>query len=415
MSAHAATASPIPASSEFASGSMPKRHQRLLRHVLNLDDFEATVRTRLPRAVYGYVSGGAESGEAYRNNREAFQAWHLVTRILRDVSQRSQAVTLFGRRYASPFAIAPMGASAVVGYDADNRMARAAREANIPFILSANSITPMEELARHNPGAWFAAYQQPDATNIHEMCERVAAAGLEVFMLTVDVPVGSNRENNIRTGYTMPLRPTPRLAYDGLTHPRWLASTAARTILRRGIPSISNIGPRDHPTIFSRKLGAVTGHAAFSWEQAELIRKHWRGPFVIKGILSKEDARIARQTGIDGVVVSNHGGRQLDTAASPMEVLADVKSESGDMTVFVDSGFRRGTDILKALALGADCVLLGRPFLFAAALAGEAGVEHAIKLLRKEIDTDLALLGVADVDEVTPEILLPVGVGRHAG
>ena len=414
MSAHAATANPFPVSSEFASGTSPSRRRRLLRHVLNLDGFEAAVRRRLPRAVYGYVSGGAESGIAYRNNREAFLAWHLVTRILRDVSRRSQAVTLFGRRYASPFAIAPMGASAVVGYDADNRMARAARAANVPFILSANSITPMEELARHNPDAWFAAYQQPDATDIAEMCERVAAAGLGVFMLTVDVPVGSNRENNIRTGYTMPLRVSPRLAFDGLTHPRWLAATAARTVLRRGIPAISNIGPRDHPTIFSRKLGGVTGHAAFSWRQAELIRRHWRGPFVLKGILSKEDARIARESGIDGIVVSNHGGRQLDSAASPMEVLADVKAESGGMTVFADSGFRRGTDVLKALALGADCVLLGRPFLFAAALAGEAGVEHAIRLLHKEIDTDMALLGLADIAETGPEILLPVRGGRHA-
>ena len=404
MSSHAAAADAVPLPSDAASRARPQRHRRLLRQVLNLDDFERLVRPRLPRAVYGYVSGGAESGAAYRNNRDVFANWHLVPRILRDVSRRDQSV--FGHRYASPFAVAPMGASAVVGYDADNRMAAAARDANIPFILSANSITPMEEIGRTNPQSWFAAYQQPDARNIQDMCERVAAAGLRVFVLTVDVPVGSNRENNIRSGYTMPLRLTPRLALDGVLHPRWSAATAARTLLRRGIPSISNIEPRDHPTIFSRKLSAVTGHAAFSWQQAELIRRHWRGPFVLKGILSREDARIARDTGADGIVVSNHGGRQLDTAASPMEVLSGIKADSGGMTVLADSGFRRGTDVLKGLALGADAVLVGRPFLFAAALAGADGVAHAIRLLSKEIDVDLALLGLTGLGGVSPDIMI---------
>ncbi len=415
MSSHAATAGTVPATagpvpaqvpSEAGARARPQRHRRLLRHVLNLDDFERLVRGRLPRAVYGYVSGGAESGAAYRNNRDVFANWHLVTRILRDVSRRDQGVTLFGHRYAAPFAVAPMGASAVVGFDADNRMARAARDANVPFILSANSITPMEEIGRTNPQSWFAAYQQPDARNIQEMCERVAAAGLKVFVLTVDVPVGSNRENNIRSGYTMPLRIGPRLVVDGALHPRWTAATAMRTLLRRGIPSISNIDPRNHPTIFSRTLGAVTGHAAFSWQQAELIRRYWQGPFVLKGILSREDARIARESGSDGIVVSNHGGRQLDTAASPMEVLAGIKAEAGGMTVLADSGFRRGTDVLKGLALGADAVLVGRPFLFAAALAGADGVAHAIRLLSKEIDVDLALLGLTGIGQVSPDIMI---------
>lgn len=410
MAAPADTTRVISPNSPSARDDRPT-NRRLLNQVLNLDDFESLVRRRLPRAIYGYVAGGAESGAACRNNRDVFAQWRLVTRVLRDVSTRDQAVTLFGRRYAAPFAIAPMGASAVVGYDADNRMARAARAANVPFVLSANSITPMEEIASQNPDAWFAAYQQPDAQNIQEMCARVEAAGVTVFMLTVDVPVGSNRENNIRSGYTMPLRLTPRLTLDGLAHPRWLAATAMRTIVKRGMPTIANIGPRNHPTIFSRTLGGVTGHASFSWQQAELIRRHWPGRFVLKGLLSQHDARIARESGIDGIVVSNHGGRQLDTAAAPIEVLADIKAESGDMTIFIDSGFRRGTDVLKALALGADCVLVGRPFLFAAALAGQVGVEHAIRLLMKEIDIDLALLGLSGIGDVSPDILLSKDTG----
>ncbi len=357
------------------------------------------------RAVHGYVAGGAQSGEAVEHNRRAFLKYRFLPRILRDVETRSQETVLFGRRWSAPFIIAPMGAAAVLTYDADNRLARVARRAEIPYVLSGNSITPLEEVAQTNPHSWFAAYQQPDPTNIRDMCERVAAAGYDVFMLTVDNPVNSNRENNVRTGYTMPLRISPRLAVDAITHPRWLWSSFARTLANRGVPVISNADPHDRPTIFSRKLGGVTGHASFSWSQAELVRRHWRGRFVLKGVLAPEDARIARESGVDGIVVSNHGGRQLDGAVSPVDVLPDIRAEAGEMTVLADSGFRRGSDVLKALALGAHGVMIGRPFLFAAALAGEAGVLHAIALLRREIDIDMALLGVTRIADVDGALL----------
>ncbi len=389
------------------SGRLSWRERRLLRQALDLDDFQRLATPYLPRAVFGYVANGSEAGAALEHNRAAFQDWHMVTRVLRDVSKRSQETTLFGRRYAAPFGIAPMGAAAVASFDGDNRMARAARKANIPFVLSANSITPMEELVRSNPGAWFAAYQSPETSKIERMIERVASTGMEVFVLTVDVPVGSNRVKDTRTGYSMPLRPTPRLSWDGLTHPRWLAGTAARTLLRRGLPAISNVEADERYNIFSRRIARVTGHSSFSWKQVELIRRLWKGPFVIKGLLSGEDARVARESGADGIVISNHGGRQLDAAVSPIEMLPEIKRESGDMTVIIDSGFRRGTDVLKALALGADFVLVGRPFLFASVLAGEAGVRHAIALLSREIDIDLALLGLCDVADATPDILRP--------
>ncbi len=391
-----------------AVGTASNRSRRMLRRALDLDDFQQLARTRLPRAVYGYVANGSEAGAALQNNRAAFADLHMVPRVLRDVSERSQETVLFGRRYAAPFGIAPMGAAAVAAFDGDNRMARAAKAANIPFVLSANSITPMEELVRSSPGAWFAAYQSADTGKIERMVDRVALTGIEVFVLTVDVPVGSNRPADTRSGYSMPLRPTPRLSWDGVTHPRWLAGTAVRTLLRRGIPAISNVEANQRIGLFSRKVARITGHSAFSWRHVEQIRKRWRGPFVIKGLLSAEDARIARESGIDGIVVSNHGGRQLDAAVSPMEVLSEIKRESGDMAVIVDSGFRRGTDVLKALALGADFVLIGRPFLFAAVLAGEEGVQRAISLLCNEIDIDLALLGLHSISEVGPEILRDV-------
>jgi L-lactate dehydrogenase (cytochrome) len=382
------------------------RSKRILRSILNLEDFERVTRSRLPRAVFGYVEGGADDGEACRHNRDVFRSLRMVPRVLRDVSQCNLQTTLFGRTYAAPYIVAPMGASAVVGFNADNAMARAARRANIPFVLSANSITPIEEMARTYPEAWFAAYQHPDERNIVDMCHRVSGAGLSVYMLTADVPVASNRENNVRAGYTMPLRPSVRLSVDAALHPRWLIGTLLRTIRQRGIPRISNFDPTARPTIFSKTLGGVTGHASFSWRQAEVVRRNWKGPFVIKGLLSPEDARIAREIGADGIVVSNHGGRQLDSAVSPIEVLAAIKAESGTMTVLADSGFRRGTDVLKGMALGADAILIGRPFLYAATLAGEQGVARAIALLAREIGIDLALLGVATPGDVSADMLL---------
>lgn len=365
-----------------------------LRQVLNLNDLEAQARQHLPKAIFGYVQGGADDGTTILHNREAIERIRLVPRILRDVSRCSQEVMLFGQRFASPFMIAPMGASAVVAYDADNAMARAARAARIPYILSANAITPIEEIGRIYPGCWFAGYQKPDENNIEGMVKRVADAGFTAYFLTADVAVGSNRENNKRNGYTMPFRPTPRLALDMARHPAWLWRTGLRTLRRRGVPKISNIDPVERPSIFSREISAVTGYASFSWKHAEMIRRHWKGALIIKGVLSPEDAKMAREMGADGIVVSNHGGRQLDCAPSPMDVLREIKAECGAMTVLADSGFRRGTDIVKALALGADSVLVGRPFLYAAALGGQKTITHAIGLLQREIHIDQSLLGV---------------------
>ncbi len=398
-------ATAAPKRSQKAYARLANRHSHVLKQVLDLNDYQRLARPRLPRSVYGYVANGVEADVARDNNRESFQAWHMVTRVLRDVSKVSQETVLFGRRYASPFGIAPMGASAVVAYDGDNRMARAARQANIPFVLSANSITPMEELVKNNPDAWFASYQSPEPDKVEAMVDRVAEAGVKVYVVTVDVPVSSNRENDKRAGYSMPLRPTPQLTLDGLTHPEWLVGAAARTVLKRGVPVISNLEAKGGVSLLSKKVASIAGHSDFSWETVALIRKLWKGPLVIKGLLSKDDAKIAREHGVDGIVVSNHGGRQLDGAVSPLEVLPEIKTESGDMAVLIDSGFRRGVDVLKALALGADFILVGRPFLFAAAIAGEAGVQHAISLLSKEIDTDQALLGLRDLGEVQPAML----------
>ena len=387
---------------------MSKHQERKLKDILDLDDFERAARRGLPRAVYGYVAHGTETETTLRSNRAVFDEWRFVSRVLVGVEDRNAETTLFGHCYAQPFGIAPMGGSALVAYNGHLVMAKAAAEANIPFILSANSIIPMEEIARANPAAWFAAYQSPNREAIEGMVARVERAGIAVLVLTTDVPVGSNREADARAGFGFPIRPNLRLTTDVATHPRWAAGVLARTFLRRGVPHIVNLEADGGPNLFSRQVKQIAAHEALSWDHVQLMRKLWRGPFVLKGLLSPADVAQARKYGVDGVILSNHGGRQLDHAVTPLHVLRDAIAAARGMTVMIDSGFRRGTDILKALAMGASFVFVGRPFLFAAAYASEVGVRHAIGLLTKELDKDMALMGMRRIDDITMENLAQV-------
>jgi L-lactate dehydrogenase (cytochrome) len=248
--------------------------------------------------------------------------------------------------------------------------------------------------------AWFQAYLPGDETDIREMVERAARGGFDTLVVTLDVQVPSNRENNVRNGYNAPLRPTLRLAWDCALRPRWLFGMFLRTLLLHGMPHFENMGPRT-PLISSTGVRGRGRRDTLTWKHIEFIRKLWPGRLVLKGVLDPDDARIASGQGIDGIIVSNHGGRQLDGAVAPLRALPRVKDAAGGLTVMMDSGIRRGTDVLKAVALGADFVFVGRPFLYAATVAGDDGVAHAIKLLREEIDRDMALLGVASLREMT--------------
>jgi L-lactate dehydrogenase (cytochrome) len=263
----------------------------------------------------------------------------------------------------------------------------------------------MEEIAAAYPGAWFAAYQSPNEQAIEGMAERVAKAGFSVFVLTSDVPVGSNREADARNGFSFPIRPGLKLSVDVATHPSWLVGVLGRTLLRRGVPHIVNLEPEGGPNLFSTKVAHIASHESLNWNHVRLIRKFWKGPLVVKGLLSPADLSVARDCGVDGVIVSNHGGRQLDQAVAPLCVLPEMAEQARGLTLMVDSGFRRGTDVLKALALGARCVFIGRPFLYAAAYAGEDGVRHAISLLANEIDKDMALLGRRDINEIGRDMI----------
>jgi len=382
--------------------SLPRR----LRMILALDDFEAPARRYLPRPMYGYVSGGAETNASLRANRAAFDDIALVPRVLVDVSARSTKTTLFGREYDAPFGIAPMGGSSMAAYQGDIVLARTAAASNIPMIMSGASLTRLEDVRAAGRTSWFQAYLPGDNAAITTMVERVARAGFDTLVLTVDVPVGANRENNVRSGFNRPLRPTLRLAWDSALRPRWLTGMFLRTLIFHGMPHFENTGTRA-PLITSTAERYSGPRDKLSWPHVELMRRIWKGRLVLKGVLDPQDARIARESGVDGVIVSNHGGRQLDGAMAPLRALPAVAEAARGMTVMMDSGIRRGTDLLKALALGAQFVFVGRPFLYAAAIAGDEGVRHAIKLLREEVDRDMALLGITALAQMTRERLAP--------
>ena len=374
-----------------SSSTVPRR----LRGMLSLDDFEGRARRHLPLSIFGYVSGGVEDDVTLSENRTAFRRIGLRPRVLRDVSGRDLTTRLFGQDYALPFGIAPMGFSALAAFDGDVVLAKGARAAGSFAICSAASLTPLERVASDGGSRWFQSYIPGDRDRIAALLDRVTRAGFDTLVVTGDVPVAGNRENNARNGFDAPLKITPQLAWQGLTHPRWVLGTLAREIAARGMPHFENMEAVQGPPLFSRDLvRSKIARDELSWDHIRFIRDIWPGKLVVKGILDVEDARLAADAACDGIIVSNHGGRQLDGVPSPLEVLPAIRAALPDTVVMFDSGIRRGTDVLKAIMLGADFVFVGRPFLYAAAVYGEAGVVHAMNLLRDEVDRDMALLGI---------------------
>jgi L-lactate dehydrogenase (cytochrome) len=361
----------------------------------------------LPRPIFGYISGGSETDASLRGNREAFAEYQFMPRVLVSTRGRHQKTTLLGRTYDLPFGFPPMGGTALAAYQGDAVLARVAAELNIPMIQSGASLTKLERLKEVGPTAWFQAYLPGAPEIIVPLVERAQNAGFDTLVLTVDVPVMANRENNVRNGYSSPLKPNPRLAWDCLVRPQWLFGTFCRTVINHGMPHLENMGFERVPVLSGSVERPRLSRDGLSWEHLELMRRIWKGKLVIKGILAKDDVRIARESGVDGVMVSNHGGRQLDGAVSPLRALPGVVSEAGNMAVMLDSGVRRGTDVLKALALGAHFVFVGRPFLYAATIAGAAGVRHAATLLREEISRDMAMLGISSLADMRREFLVP--------
>lgn len=377
-----------------------------LRRMLSLHDFEAAARRILPKPLYAYVSGAVEDGQSERGNRQAYDDYGFRPKVLVDVSRRGTRCTVLGREYAAPVGVAPMGIAALTSYRGDLMLARAAAEAGVPCIMSGSSLIRLETVMEAAPGTWFQAYLPGDGAQIAALIDRVAAAGVDTLVLTVDTPVAANRENNVRAGFSTPLRPSVGLAWQGVTHPRWLIGTFLRTLARHGMPYFeNNYATRGAPILSGNVLRDFSDRGHLNWQHVAAIRKTWKGRMVLKGILHPDDARAARAHGMDAVIVSNHGGRQLDGSVSPLHALPAIVDAAGGMDVMLDSGVRRGTDALKAMALGARCVFVGRPFNYAATVAGQRGVAHAIALIVEEIRRNMGLLGIVDLREVNQSLL----------
>ena len=378
---------------------------RRLRDILCLDDFEEPARRMLPRPIYGFISGGVETNASREGNRAAFADYDFLPRVLVNTRARQQKTTLFGRTYDLPFGFPPMGGTALAAYTGDTVLAKVAADLNTVMIQSGASLMTMERVREVGSTAWFQAYLPGEPEIITPLVERAQRAGFEVLVLTVDVQVAANRENNVRTGYSSPLKPSVRLAWDCMLRPRWLCGTFGRTLMNHGMPHLENLGYPRIPVVANLERQGRT-RDGLAWEHLELMRRLWKGKIVLKGVLSPRDVKIARESGVDGILVSNHGGRQLDGTVAPLRMLPAVAAEAGNMAIMMDSGIRRGTDVLKALALGAHFVFVGRPFLYAAAIAGEDGVRHAAKLLREEISRNMAMLGVTSLSELKRDLLV---------
>jgi L-lactate dehydrogenase (cytochrome)/(S)-mandelate dehydrogenase len=374
--------------------------------MVNVDDLRRAAKKRLPRIAFDFIEGGVEDEDGLDRNERAFRETRLVPRYLVDVSKRDQSATLFGRTWASPFGIAPTGLASLFRPGADLMLAQAARDANIPFIMSGSSTASIEELAKLAPEhGWYQLYAARDKKISEDMIRRANDAGLSTLVLTVDVPVHSNRERNQRNGFTRPLKLTWATKFEALRHPGWLAG-----YLRHGTPMFSNWAPYAGNGADADAVSAFVSTqtaAPLTWRDVETFRRLWPRNFVIKGIMHPDDAIRAASLGVDGIMVSNHGARQLDRAPAPLEVFPAIRDAVGDkMTLMLDSGVRRGADALIALCLGAKFVFVGRATLYGAAVAGLAGARAAINILRREIDLTMGQIGCPSLDQLGPDFLM---------
>lgn len=382
----------------------------------SIADLRRLAQGRLPRVVFDSVDGGAEDEVTLAANRTAFARFRFLPQTLADVSVRSQSVELFGSTIRSPLVVGPMGLLGLLHPDAEVALARAAAAAGVPFILATGANTSIERLAEaaESTRRWFQLYPfRNDAIN-QSLLGRAARAGYEAVVVTTDTQTAPNRDRDRRNGFSLPLRPSLRLALDVAMRPGWCWRLMASGRVPRFESLASEMGgsPDAAATaafFLSERDWNIT------WEGLARLRRHWRGPFLVKGLLTIGEARQAADLGVDGIVLSNHGGRNLDGAASPLEILPSIADAVGErVSVLIDSGFRRGSDVVKALALGAKAVLLGRSMAWGVAAGGELGAAQALSIFREEIDRVQALLGCPSVRDLNPSFLLSNVVGADS-
>lgn len=374
----------------------------------NIADLREIAKKHLPKGLFEFVDRGTEDEVSLRNNRAVFERIRLKPRTLVDVSSRSQGITLFGNKHKVPMVIAPTGIAGLLWHEGEIALARAAAEAGIPFTLATGSMTAMEKVAEQAGGElWFQLYMWPDRSLSHKLVERARSCGYKALVVTVDGVASGNREYNLRNGFTIPFTFTHKNVTDVLMHPRWLLNVLAKYVFTTGMPRYENYPSEIKYKVTARPMGrSQMRNDSLNWEDLRALRKMWPHKLIAKGVLHPEDAIMAADCGADGVIVSNHGGRNLDGAVSPIEVLPEVVDAVGKrIAVMVDSGFRRGSDVVKALALGAHAVHIGRATLYGIAAGGQPGAQRALGIFRDEIDRVMALLGCRSVAELTPECL----------
>ena len=372
---------------------------------INLEDLRKQAKRRVPKIVYDFIEGGVDSEEGLVTNEDAFRRRALVPRYMVDVTNVDQSTAVFGRTYAAPFGIAPTGGIGNYRMGGDRMLWRAAKAADIPFIMSTQASLSLEEMAGEAPEhGWFQLYSAKDREISYDMIRRCEAAKIPVLVVTVDVPVGSNRERNRRNGFGRPLKLSLGTKLNALTKPLWL-----REYLSQGLAMQENWRPYAPAGSDAEQVGefvATQLPVSVTWADIERYRELWPGKLVLKGVMRVDDAVRAAETGVDGLILSNHGARQLDRAPSALDVLPAVDAAVGDrMTLMLDGGVRRGADVLIALAMGAKFVFMGRPTLYGCVAAGEPGAAMAMRLMGEEVGKVMKQMGCPSIDQLGPDFL----------
>ena len=387
--------------------------ERRLSRAASVADLRAIARRRLPGGVFDYIDGGAEDELSLRRNVAAFRRAELVPRVLRDVSGIDLSATLLGRQLPMPLVVAPTGFTRIASPGGELDVSRAAARAGLPYTLSTMATRSIEEVAAVSRGPkWLQVYVWRDRGLVKELLSRAAQAGYEAIAITVDTAVLGRRERDVRRGFTMPPQLGPGTLIDGLLHPGWTwAFARAEPITFSNVSGSS--APADGRAVNLAEYTNAQFDPALSWRDLDWFRAEWGGPIVLKGIQSVADARLAADAGIDAIALSNHGGRQLDGSPAILELVPPVADAVGDrIEIICDGGVRRGSDIVKAVALGARACMAGRAFLYGLGAGGERGVDKVVALLEADMRRTMALTGYRQVSDLGPELIRWRGAGH---
>jgi L-lactate dehydrogenase (cytochrome) len=380
--------------------------ERRLRKTASVADLREIARKRLPRGVFDYIDGGAEDERTLAANCEAFARLTFRPRVLRDVGTVDPATTLLGRPVPLPLALAPTGFTRIADPEGELAVARAAARAGLPYTLSTLGTRSIEEVAAVSAGAkWFQVYVWRDRGLVKELISRAAAAGYEALMITVDTAVLGRRERDVRSGFTLPPKLGLKTLLDGAVHPGWTWSFARSEPIRFANVAGRAVGDGTSAVALADYINSQFD-PALSWADIEWMRSIWNGPMVLKGVQTVEDAVLAANAGVEAVALSNHGGRQLDSAPAPLDLVAPVADAVGDrVEIICDGGVRRGSDVVKAVALGARACTVGRAYLYGLAAGGERGVDLVLARFDADIRRTLALVGARSVADLTRQLV----------